>query len=359
LGRIGVNRLFTSPFRGSIVARARFIEDLVVEQAGHGVDQYVILGAGLDTFARRRPEIASRLRVFEVDQPGPQALKRQRWAGSWRFEASCSWRLPNCTNAPLCRWSRYLLCGSSRRPGQPYKIECFTPFDGSSPFPCHIVDVPKAIGQLRERLPLVLLLFANSQGEVLSRCLVDLRVAVTNEYYCHEAGHVLGRPVQVKSAVDYFKPAGQVAWPLVWVEEFRADLHSYSVAADLLEPRAAAAVFLYNLFARLAGDRVSFQRQTYGYGPIPFLLLALLVDLGFLRVTAWRGRTRLFAAAVAEDAVVDVMRRCHQHALEAFTEPELSAGNPLDWGINAARYYRARLAENPLRAAYLELLAGK
>jgi len=69
---------FTRPFRASIVARARFIEDLVVEQAGRGLDQYVILGAGLDSFAQRRPEIASRLRVFEIDQPGPQAWKRQR-----------------------------------------------------------------------------------------------------------------------------------------------------------------------------------------------------------------------------------------------------------------------------------------
>jgi len=68
----------TSGYRASVVARARFIEDLVTEQAGHGVAQYVILGAGLDTFAQRRPEIASRLRVFEVDRPGPQAWKRQR-----------------------------------------------------------------------------------------------------------------------------------------------------------------------------------------------------------------------------------------------------------------------------------------
>ena len=68
----------TSPFRASIVARARFIEDLVVERAAHGVGQYVILGAGLDTFAQRRPEIASHLLVFEVDRPGPQAWKRQR-----------------------------------------------------------------------------------------------------------------------------------------------------------------------------------------------------------------------------------------------------------------------------------------
>lgn len=69
---------FTRPFRASIVARARFIEDLVVEQVGHGVDQYIILGAGLDTFAQRRPEIASRIRIFEVDQPGAQEWKRQR-----------------------------------------------------------------------------------------------------------------------------------------------------------------------------------------------------------------------------------------------------------------------------------------
>jgi len=94
----------TRLFRASIVARARFIEDLVVEHAGRGVGQYVILGAGLDTFAQRRPEIASRLRVFEVDQPGHQAWKRRRLAElgfgipEWLrlvpvdFEAGESWR---------------------------------------------------------------------------------------------------------------------------------------------------------------------------------------------------------------------------------------------------------------------------
>jgi methyltransferase (TIGR00027 family) len=68
----------TSLFRASIVARARFIEDLVAEQAGRGVHQYVILGAGVDTFAQRRPELASHLTIYEVDQPGPQAWKRGR-----------------------------------------------------------------------------------------------------------------------------------------------------------------------------------------------------------------------------------------------------------------------------------------
>jgi methyltransferase (TIGR00027 family) len=71
---------WTRSFRASIVARARFVEDLVEEQSKRGVDQYVVLGAGLDTFAQRRPEIASRLRVFEIDRPGPQAWKRRRLA---------------------------------------------------------------------------------------------------------------------------------------------------------------------------------------------------------------------------------------------------------------------------------------
>jgi methyltransferase (TIGR00027 family) len=51
-----------------------------VEKAGHGVSQYVIVGAGLDTFAQRRPEIASGLRVLEVDQPGLSAWKQRRLA---------------------------------------------------------------------------------------------------------------------------------------------------------------------------------------------------------------------------------------------------------------------------------------
>jgi methyltransferase (TIGR00027 family) len=95
---------FTRPFRASVLARARFIEDLVAEQAERGLNQYVILGAGLDSFAQRRPEMASRLRIFEIDRPGPQDWKRRRLAAlgfgvpSWLrmvpvdFEAVGSWQ---------------------------------------------------------------------------------------------------------------------------------------------------------------------------------------------------------------------------------------------------------------------------
>ncbi len=76
--RPDMDPVFTRGFRAAIVARARFIEDLVAEQVERGIRQYVLLGAGLDTFAQRRPEIASRMQVFEVDRPGAQTWKRAR-----------------------------------------------------------------------------------------------------------------------------------------------------------------------------------------------------------------------------------------------------------------------------------------
>jgi methyltransferase (TIGR00027 family) len=69
---------FTKRLRVSIVARARFVEDLVIDQSKERVSQYVILGAGLDTFAQRQPTIASRLEIYEIDQPGTLAWKQQR-----------------------------------------------------------------------------------------------------------------------------------------------------------------------------------------------------------------------------------------------------------------------------------------
>lgn len=76
--RPDMNADFSKPMRASIVGRARFIEDLVENQVQLGVTQYVILGAGLDTFAQRRPDIASKLDIFEVDQPSPQEWKKKR-----------------------------------------------------------------------------------------------------------------------------------------------------------------------------------------------------------------------------------------------------------------------------------------
>ena len=66
------------PMVGHHLARARYVEERVDEILNDGLGQYVLLGAGMDSFALRRPDLASQLKVFEVDHPGTQAWKRAR-----------------------------------------------------------------------------------------------------------------------------------------------------------------------------------------------------------------------------------------------------------------------------------------
>jgi methyltransferase (TIGR00027 family) len=63
-----------------IAARSRFAEDSLAAAVAGGVRQYVVLGAGLDTFAHRNPFEAEGLKVFEVDHPLTQAWKREQLA---------------------------------------------------------------------------------------------------------------------------------------------------------------------------------------------------------------------------------------------------------------------------------------
>jgi len=67
---------FSRAFRAFMAARSRYAEDELALAVAHGVRQYVVLGAGLDTFAYRNPHAG--LRVFEVDHPATQAWKREQ-----------------------------------------------------------------------------------------------------------------------------------------------------------------------------------------------------------------------------------------------------------------------------------------
>jgi methyltransferase (TIGR00027 family) len=67
---------FSRAFRAFMAARSRYAEDELARAVARGVRQYVVLGAGLDTFAYRNPHRG--LRVFEVDHPSTQAWKREQ-----------------------------------------------------------------------------------------------------------------------------------------------------------------------------------------------------------------------------------------------------------------------------------------
>ncbi len=71
-GRFGLG------IRAFIAARSRFAEDALARSIERGATQYVVLGAGLDTFAYRNPHSESLLRVFEVDFPATQEWKRHQ-----------------------------------------------------------------------------------------------------------------------------------------------------------------------------------------------------------------------------------------------------------------------------------------
>jgi methyltransferase (TIGR00027 family) len=68
--------LFSRAFRAFMVARSRYAEDELARAVAQGIRQYVVLGAGLDTFAYRN--LYADLRVFEVDHPDTQAWKREQ-----------------------------------------------------------------------------------------------------------------------------------------------------------------------------------------------------------------------------------------------------------------------------------------
>jgi methyltransferase (TIGR00027 family) len=68
--------------RAHVVLRSRFAEDRLAAAVLRGITQYVVLGAGFDTFALRQPAWAQAVKILEVDHPGTQAMKRSQLAAA-------------------------------------------------------------------------------------------------------------------------------------------------------------------------------------------------------------------------------------------------------------------------------------
>jgi methyltransferase (TIGR00027 family) len=79
-----------SPAFANVILRTRYTEDALRRAVQSGVRQYVLIGAGFDSFALRRPEFARDLRIFEIDHPATQNLKLERLS-------QCGVELPKAT----------------------------------------------------------------------------------------------------------------------------------------------------------------------------------------------------------------------------------------------------------------------
>jgi methyltransferase (TIGR00027 family) len=71
--------LASQPY-ANVVIRSRYAEDALRAAVTNGVRQYVLIGAGFDSFALRRPAFAADLEIFEIDHPATQTLKLEQIA---------------------------------------------------------------------------------------------------------------------------------------------------------------------------------------------------------------------------------------------------------------------------------------
>ncbi|MBR0683069.1 hypothetical protein GXW74_21445 [Roseomonas eburnea] len=230
-----------------------------------------------------------------------------------------------------------------------YKVSQFIPAEGKSPMPTNIVDVAKALSNWDRRVPVLRALIGQKSTEEL-QAFLNPRLArvIANEYFVHEAGHAIGYDTESKYADGYFKLAGKTVWPLIYVEEFRADLLSFAFASDLLDRQEAAAVFVYNVFLRLGVHTEGLaQAQREPYGPIPTMLYALLREFGWLVPGPKWEMPPLRVGPLAPTSLVELMSACAARARAQLLTPELAAGSSAtDAALVAAHFYRSTMSNS-------------
>lgn len=214
-----------------------------------------------------------------------------------------------------------------------YKRENFTPRPGLAGLPSNVVDVAKAVQnwKVRERYSQALL------GAAVEPLATSLGPVVADEYFGHEAGHCLGYDVDRKYADGYFRPGGRLAWPLIYVEEFRADMLGLGLAAELLDPERASDVLLYNVLLRFG---VHLEGLVKGgpapYGSTPLLLYTSLRRVGVLGSGA-RGLVPL--AAMSTSDRVDVMISLSDLVRTEVLSSEMEC-TPLEAAIGSATFHK-------------------
>jgi methyltransferase (TIGR00027 family) len=111
-----------------VITRARYTEDILEKAVRQGAKQYIILGAGMDTFAFRRPEMLEELEVFEVDHPATQEFKLHRLAElGWKHPAKLHFIPIDFTKENLVT---ALTCSSSYDPN----VKSFFSWLGVTPY---------------------------------------------------------------------------------------------------------------------------------------------------------------------------------------------------------------------------------
>jgi hypothetical protein len=238
-----------------------------------------------------------------------------------------------------------------------YERERFTPNPGTPPLPADVLDVRKAVAQWKIRVPHVAAVLSGRTHTAITERLHDLDTVISNWTHVHEAGHLVGYDVRRKHADGYFSASGRTAWPLVYLEELRADLHGFGFAVALLPPEQAVQILLYELALHFGVHREGLlTRGVAPHGIVPFLLFSLLRELGAIVVTEGGGAPTFRLVTLDTPWLYRVMLMCADHAQTRLTAPELAAADPLRRALGAARYVRERLCDGLAVEAYSRVM---
>src|SRR5690349_17621343 len=118
----------------------------------------------------------------------------------------------------------------------------------------------------------------------VARRLTNIDLVSANEYFLHEAGHRLGYTIEAKSEDGFFRHSGRIAWPLVYAEEYRADIGSWDVALRELPHNEFLMIITYTLAHRLGLAMENMREGKPGAGMVPYLHFWGLLHCGFLKV---------------------------------------------------------------------------
>lgn len=226
------------------------------------------------------------------------------------------------------------------------KKQFFSPEEGTAPMEFDFVDVNKSFQFWQQRKPFVQSLFGE-QADELFALIPAVRSTIVNEYYCHEAGHCLGFDVRSKYEEGYFRLKGKSLWPLIFVEEFRADLHSFGIAAQTLPAPAAASIFVYNFLLRWGVEAQSLANSQTAYGSVPYLLFCFLYNEKFIEVV----ENGLRLTSTDQQVIVSMMQRAADHAFQQLTLFEME-GDKTQGAIMAANYFRQRVTNQQVLQLY-------
>lgn len=152
-----------------------------------------------------------------------------------------------------------------------------------TPIDCDLLDINKLRDLYTERFHIVASIFTPRSFEWLTSVIGAVEEAATNEYMCHEGGHRLAFSIEDKLAAGYFKNGGRSVWPLIYVEEYRADANSWTIAAKCLKASEAARVIVYTLIHRFGLAVENLRESRPGAGYVPFLHFQSMMRVGLLR----------------------------------------------------------------------------